>query len=65
MAAQHPFTFMVRPSMSLKDHYGWTIFEREREREFSKVSYATQREAEDAAKARMIALIAAWRTAAR
>ncbi len=37
------------------------IFERQRGREFSKINYAYQSEAEEAAKARMIELIAAWR----
>jgi hypothetical protein len=65
MPEAHPFTFMIRRNARLRDLYGWIIFDRQREREFSKVNYLTQCEAEEAAKVRMTELIAAWRSGRR
>jgi hypothetical protein len=57
MPEAHPFTFIVRRNAWHWGLFGWIIFERQREREVSRMTYATQREAEEAAKARMIQLI--------
>ena len=57
----HPFTFMVRRVSAMNSLLRWVIYERHREREFSKASYATEREASAAARERMEKLIATWR----
>ena len=65
MPEAHPFTFMVRRNSCHRNLCDWVIFERQREREISKIGYVYQSEAENAAKARMIELVAAWRTGRR
>jgi hypothetical protein len=57
----HPFTFMIRRVSVKNGLLNWVIYERHREREFSKASYASEREASEAARARMEKLIATWR----
>ena len=61
MAEAHPFTLMIRRNAWQRNLYGWIVFERQREREISRTTCVTQREAEKATKARMIEPIATWR----
>jgi hypothetical protein len=65
MAEARPITFMIRRNAWHWNFHGWVIFERQRERKFSKMTYVRQREAEDAAKVRMFELTAGWRSGRR